>query len=82
VSVLEMVLPTPNRMVWRVLEAEHDVIVNILLFPSFCGGNKRCPLGLPPAVRMLYWLHPSPQKRKSTRLAMNGGRFLGVAGGN
>ena len=33
-------------------------------------------------VRMLYWLVPSPQKQKSNRLAMKGGGFLGVAGGN
>ena len=39
-------------------------------------------VGLPPAVRMLYWLLPSPQKQKSNRQAKKGGRFFGVAGGN
>jgi hypothetical protein len=38
--------------------------------------------GLPPAVRMLYWLLPSPQKHKSNRLAMKGGGFLEVAVGS
>jgi hypothetical protein len=40
-------------------------------------------IGLPPAVRMLYWLLLSPQKQNSNKLAMKkGGGFLGVAGGN
>jgi len=43
--------------------------------------------GLPPAVLMLYWLLPSLRKQKNNRLlvllvAMKGGGFLGVAGGN
>jgi hypothetical protein len=37
-------------------------------------------IGLPPVVRVLYWLLPSPQK--NNRLAMKGVGFLGVAGGN
>jgi len=40
-------------------------------------------IGSPLAVRMLYyWLLLSLRKLKSNRLAMKGGRFLGVAGGN
>jgi hypothetical protein len=39
-------------------------------------------IDLPPAVRMLYWLLPFPRKQKSNRLAMKGGGFLRLAGGN
>jgi hypothetical protein len=35
-----------------------------------------------PAVWMLYWLLPSPQKLKCKSLAMKEGGFLEVAGGN
>jgi len=39
-------------------------------------------IGVPPAVQMLYGLLPLPRKPKSNRLAMKGGGFLEVAGGN
>jgi hypothetical protein len=40
-------------------------------------------IGLPPAVRMLYWLLLSPRKLNSNKqqLAMKEGEFLKVAGG-
>jgi hypothetical protein len=40
------------------------------------GSASQTKIGLSPAVQMLYW------KQKSNRLAMKGGGFSGVAGGN
>ena len=42
---------------------------------------SKTKIGSSPAVRMLYWLLPSPQKLKRSRLArMTEGGFLGAAG--
>jgi len=58
--------------------AETSRIIPKWLFPP-CFSDE---IGLPPAVRMLYWLLPSPRKLKSNRLAMKEDGFLEVAGGN
>ena len=47
--------------------AETRIVPKWLFPPRF--SDK---IGLPPAVRMLYWLPPSPQKLESNRLAMKG----------
>ena len=57
--------------------AETRIIPKWLFPPRFPDKNRSTA-----AVRMLYWLLPSPRDQKSNRLAMKGGGFLGVAGGN